>query len=67
LFFADELQESEKDAQLAHMPVKGRVSQALLSLKNKFGETPEGFIDTISTGKILPLLPALLMKQYLGS
>jgi len=46
LFFADELQESEKRMRnLAHMPVKGRVSQALLSLKNKFGETPEGFID----------------------
>jgi len=30
---------------LAHMPVKGRVAQALISLKNQFGTNPEGHID----------------------
>jgi CRP/FNR family transcriptional regulator len=30
---------------LAHMPVKGRVAQALISLKNKFGINADGFID----------------------
>jgi CRP-like cAMP-binding protein len=48
LFFADELKESERKMRnLAHMQVKGRVSQALLSLKEKFGLTPEGFINII--------------------
>jgi CRP-like cAMP-binding protein len=48
LFFADELQESERKMRnLAHMQVKGRVSQALLSLKEKFGLTPEGFINIV--------------------
>ena len=46
LFFADELQESERKMRnLAHMPVKGRVSQALFSLQEKFGVTVDGFID----------------------
>jgi CRP/FNR family transcriptional regulator len=46
LFFADELQESERKMRnLAHMPVKGRVAQALISLREKFGLTAEGFID----------------------
>ena len=46
LFFADELQESENRMRnLAHMPVKGRVAQALLTLTQKFGVTPDGFID----------------------
>lgn len=45
-FFANELQESEKRMRnLAHMPVKGRVAQALISLKNKFGINAGGFID----------------------
>lgn len=48
LFFADELQESERKMRnLAHMQVKGRVAQALLSLRDKFGLTPEGFINII--------------------
>jgi CRP-like cAMP-binding protein len=48
LFFADELQESERKMRnLAHMQVKGRVAQALLSLQDKFGLTPEGFINII--------------------
>jgi CRP-like cAMP-binding protein len=29
---------------LAHMPVKGRVANALLALQEKFGQTPEGHI-----------------------
>ncbi|XHR92686.1 Crp/Fnr family transcriptional regulator [Mucilaginibacter sp. UC70_90] len=46
LFFADELQEAERKMRnLAHMPVKGRVAQALISLKNQFGTNPEGHID----------------------
>jgi CRP-like cAMP-binding protein len=46
MFFADELQESERKMRnLAHMPVKGRISQALISLSNQFGITSEGFID----------------------
>lgn len=46
MFYAEELQESEKRMRnLAHMPVKGRIAYALLILKEKFGLTPEGFID----------------------
>lgn len=46
MFFAEELQESEKRMRnLAHMPVKGRIAYALLKLKEKFGVTDEGFID----------------------
>lgn len=45
LFFAEELQESEKKMRnMAHMPVKGRVANALLKLKDKFGETEDGFV-----------------------
>jgi CRP-like cAMP-binding protein len=46
LFFADELQESERKMRdLAHMQVKGRIAQALLALRDKFGTTKDGFID----------------------
>jgi CRP-like cAMP-binding protein len=46
LFFADELQEAERKMRnLAHMPVKGRVAQALISLKDQFGTNPDGHID----------------------
>lgn len=46
LFFAAELQESEKKMRnLAHMSVKGRVAQSLLTLHEKFGTTKEGFLD----------------------
>lgn len=46
MFFADELQESERKMRnLAHMPVKGRVAQALISLQEKFGVNSAGFID----------------------
>jgi len=45
LFFAGELQESERNMRnLAHMPVKGRLANALLALQEKFGRTPEGYI-----------------------
>lgn len=45
-FFASELQNSEKRMRnLAHMPVKGRVAQSLISLKNQFGVNQEGYID----------------------
>lgn len=45
-FFASELRESEKKMRnLAHMSVKGRVSEALIALQQQFGTTPEGFIN----------------------
>lgn len=45
-FFANELHESEKRMRsLAHMSVKGRVAQALLSLKKQFGLNEQGFVD----------------------
>jgi CRP-like cAMP-binding protein len=48
MFYADELQRSERKMNnLAHMQVKGRIAYSLLSLKNKFGVTPEGAIDII--------------------
>lgn len=44
-FFADELQESERKMRnLAHMQVKGRVAQALLTLREQFGVDANGFI-----------------------
>jgi len=46
MFFAGELQESEKNMRnLAHMPVKGRIAQALLLLKEKFGVNEENFLN----------------------
>jgi CRP-like cAMP-binding protein len=46
LFFANELQESEKKMRnLAHMSVKGRVAQSLISLRDKFGTKADGAID----------------------
>jgi len=48
LFFADELQESERNMRnLAHMQVKGRIAHALLLLKDKFGLSAEGNIKMI--------------------
>jgi CRP-like cAMP-binding protein len=45
LFFASELQESERKMRnLAHMQVKGRLANALLALQEKFGQTPDGHI-----------------------
>ena len=45
LFFADELQESERKMRnLAHMSVKGRVAQALITLKEQFGTNKDGVI-----------------------
>jgi len=49
-FYANELQHAEKRmGNLAHMDVKGRVAETLLTLKNDFGETPGGFIDIALT------------------
>jgi CRP-like cAMP-binding protein len=46
LFFATELKESEKRMRnLAHMPAKGRIIDALLRLQEKFGSDKQGFID----------------------
>lgn len=45
-FFANELRVSERRMRdLAHMPVKGRVADALLKLYKQFGTTEEGFIN----------------------
>jgi CRP/FNR family transcriptional regulator len=46
MFYARELQESEKNMRnLAHMPVKGRVVQALLFLKDRFGIDEQGCLN----------------------
>ncbi|WP_092723213.1 Crp/Fnr family transcriptional regulator [Hydrobacter penzbergensis] len=46
MFFAAELKESEKRMRnLAHMTVKGRIANALLTFKEKFGMNSEGCID----------------------
>jgi len=46
-FLVQELCESEKKMRnLVHMPVKNRVAEALLHLKDLFGETEAGFINT---------------------
>ncbi len=60
LFFADELQESERKMRnLAHMPVKGRVAQALLQLREQFGTLPEGSIAlTLSRQDLASLVGA---------
>ncbi len=45
-FIASELQESEKRVRnLVHMPVKGRIAQAFITLKKQFGVNNEGFIN----------------------
>ena len=45
-FFAAELKESERNMRnLAHMPVKGRLAQALLTLEEKFSTTDDGFLN----------------------
>lgn len=45
-FFANELKDSERNMRnLAHMSVKGRIVQALLTLEEKFGCTPDDFIN----------------------
>jgi CRP-like cAMP-binding protein len=47
-FFASELKESERNMRnLAHMPVKGRIAQCLLTLEEKFGTTDDGFLNII--------------------
>lgn len=46
LFFAAELRESEKRMRnLAHMPVKGRIAQALINLEKQFGTDDAGNIS----------------------
>lgn len=46
MFYAEELQESEKRMRnLAHMTVKGRISYGLTRLKNRFGVTEEGSLN----------------------
>lgn len=47
-FYANELQEAERRMRnLAHMEVKGRLSETLLQLKKMFGLTEEGFVDIL--------------------
>jgi CRP/FNR family transcriptional regulator len=59
-FFADELQASERKMRdIAHMPVKGRVAQALLQLQGDFGISPEGAIGlTLSRQDLASLVGA---------
>jgi len=46
LFFASELQDSEKKMRnLAHMSVKGRIAQALISLQEQFGVSEDNSIN----------------------
>jgi len=46
MFLTEELKQSERKMRnLAHMPVKGRVAEALISLQNQFGTTTDGFIN----------------------
>ena len=48
LFYATELKESERNMRnLAHMSVKGRIAQALITLQEKFGCTGDGFVDIL--------------------
>ena len=60
LFFADELQKSERKMRdLAHMQVKGRVAQALLQLRTDFGVNDEGNIAfTLSRQDLASLVGA---------
>ena len=47
-FFANELQDAEKRMRnLAHMEVKGRLSETLLLLSKRFGRSKEGYIDIL--------------------
>ncbi len=49
MFFASELKESEKRMRnLAHMPVKGRIANAVLFLRQKFGSTANTLNITLS-------------------
>ena len=60
LFFADELQKSERKMRdLAHMQVKGRVAQALLQLRTDFGVNDQGNIAfTLSRQDLASLVGA---------
>lgn len=60
LFFASELQESERKMRnLAHMQVKGRVANALLAMQDKFGLGPDGHIQiTLSRQDLASLVGA---------
>ena len=48
MFFAAELKESEKRMRkLAHMSVKGRIANAIITLKQKFGADAGGHLNII--------------------
>lgn len=48
MFFAEELQESEKRMRnMAHMNTKGRIAIALIYLKRKFGIDKDGFLNIV--------------------
>ena len=50
MFFASELKESEKRMRnLAHMPAKGRIANAFITLQEKFGTNPDGAIGVTLT------------------
>ena len=48
MFYAGELKESERNMRnLAHMPVKGRIAQSLITLQQRFGKDKNGNIDLV--------------------
>jgi len=63
--FANALQESEKRMRnLAHMPVKERIAQALLSLKEQFGLNAEGYIDIELTRQDVASYAGVVYETY---
>ncbi|HEY8931076.1 MAG TPA: Crp/Fnr family transcriptional regulator [Mucilaginibacter sp.] len=63
--FANALQESEKRMRnLAHMPVKERIAQALLSLKEQFGLNEEGYIDIELTRQDVASYAGVVYETY---
>lgn len=63
--FANALQESEKRMRnLAHMPVKERIAQALLSLKEQFGLNADGYIDIELTRQDVASYAGVVYETY---
>lgn len=57
MFYAAELKDSEQNMRdLAHMPVKGRIAKALLTLQEKFNVNSKGEIDFTMTRQDLASL-----------
>jgi CRP/FNR family transcriptional regulator len=68
MFFAEELKVSEKNMRdLAHMQVKGRIAQALLTIKDKFGVDSEGYINMNVSRQNLASFAGTITKRLSGS